>query len=45
MYLLGVDVGTSVIKTTLFDLQGSELCTAGRDTVIQHPRRISTPAS
>jgi sugar (pentulose or hexulose) kinase len=40
VYLLGVDVGTSVIKTTLFDLQGSELCTAGQDTVIQHPQPL-----
>lgn len=36
-YLLGVDVGTSVIKSTLFDLEGHEVTSAARETVLQHP--------
>jgi sugar (pentulose or hexulose) kinase len=36
-YLLGIDVGTSVIKTALFDLQGREYATASKETRVLVP--------
>jgi sugar (pentulose or hexulose) kinase len=35
--LLGVDVGTSVIKSILFDLEGNERAVASRENILLHP--------
>lgn len=35
--LLGIDAGTSVIKSILFDLDGREIAGASRETQLQHP--------
>lgn len=37
-FLLGIDAGTSVIKSTLFDLDGREAAGAGREVALLHPR-------
>ncbi len=37
-YLLGIDAGTTVIKSTLFDLDGRELAGGSQDSSILHPR-------
>jgi L-xylulokinase len=37
-YLLGIDNGGTIIKAALFDLNGRELCTASRQTVVLTPR-------
>jgi len=36
-HLIGVDLGTSVVKTTLFDLEGRALADATRDTALHQP--------
>ena len=36
-HLIGVDLGTSVVKATLFDLAGHALADATRDTVLHQP--------
>lgn len=36
-YLLGVDIGTSVIKSTLFDLHGVEVAGASQEVLLLHP--------
>jgi xylulokinase len=36
-YLIGVDLGTSVVKTTLFDLAGTALADATRDAPLHQP--------
>ena len=36
--LLGVDAGTSVIKSILFDLDGREIAGAAQETQLLHPR-------
>jgi sugar (pentulose or hexulose) kinase len=36
-YLLGIDAGTSVIKSVLFDVRGREVAVARRDMPVQHP--------
>ena len=36
-HLIGVDLGTSVVKTTLFDLQGRALADATRNTSLYQP--------
>ena len=36
-YLLGIDVGTSVVKSVLFDLHGREIAIARSDAPIEHP--------
>ncbi len=36
-HLIGVDLGTSVVKTTLFDLDGRALADATRDTTLHQP--------
>lgn len=37
-YLLGIDAGTSVIKSVLFDVRGNEVAVARRETPVLHPR-------
>lgn len=37
-YLIGVDIGTSVIKSLLVDLDGNEKCVASLPNMIQSPR-------
>lgn len=37
-YLLGIDAGTTVIKSTLFDLAGRELAGAAHDSSVIYPR-------
>lgn len=37
-YILGIDAGTSVIKSTLFDLSGHEVARAAVDSPTQHPQ-------
>ncbi len=37
-YLLGIDAGTTVIKSSLFDLNGHELSGAAQESSLQHPR-------
>lgn len=41
-YLLGIDAGTSVIKSVIFDLDGHELVTASQETTLLHPDPVST---
>lgn len=41
-YLLGIDAGTSLIKSVIFDLDGHELITASRETTLLHPDPVST---
>lgn len=41
-YLLGIDAGTSVIKSVLFDLDGHEIATASHETTLLHPNPGST---
>jgi sugar (pentulose or hexulose) kinase len=36
-YLLGIDAGTSVVKSVVFDLAGNEIVVAKRDTPLEHP--------
>lgn len=36
-YLLGVDAGTSVVKSVIFDLSGHEIAVARRETPLEHP--------
>lgn len=36
-YLLGIDAGTSVIKSVLFDVLGNEVAISRRDTPVLHP--------
>lgn len=36
-YLLGIDAGTSVVKSVVFDLAGNEVAIAKRDTPLEHP--------
>ncbi len=36
-YLIGVDLGTSVVKTTLFHVDGTAVGTATKTTTIHHP--------
>ncbi len=36
-YLLGIDVGTSVIKSVLFDVDGKEVAVARRESPVEHP--------
>lgn len=36
-YLLGVDAGTSVVKSVVFDLTGNEIAVARRETPLEHP--------
>lgn len=36
-FLLGIDAGTSVIKSTIFDLDGREVAGAGRNVALLHP--------
>jgi sugar (pentulose or hexulose) kinase len=36
-YLLGIDAGTSVVKSVVFDLAGNEIAVAKRDTPLEHP--------
>ncbi len=36
-YLLGIDVGTTVCKSVLFDLNGREIAAARAPTAVQHP--------
>lgn len=36
-YLLGIDAGTSVIKSVIFDLAGHELISASQETTLLHP--------
>jgi erythritol kinase len=40
MYLLGSDVGTSVIKATLFDVDGQEIGSAARESPVLHSRLL-----
>jgi sugar (pentulose or hexulose) kinase len=35
--LLGIDAGTSVVKSVVFDLAGNEIAVAKRDTPLEHP--------
>jgi sugar (pentulose or hexulose) kinase len=35
-YLLGIDAGTSVVKSVVFDLTGNEVAVAKRDTPLEH---------
>lgn len=37
-YLLGIDAGTTVLKCTLFDLEGREIAGAAQDTTNLYPR-------
>jgi xylulokinase len=37
-YLIGVDLGTSVIKATLFDLEGNAVAHAARTTTLHQPQ-------
>ena len=37
-YLLGIDAGTTVIKSTLFDVDGREVAGAVRDSSLLSPR-------
>jgi sugar (pentulose or hexulose) kinase len=36
-YLLGIDAGTSVVKSVVFDLTGNEVAVARRETPLEHP--------
>lgn len=36
-YLLGIDAGTSVVKSVAFDFTGNEIAVAKRDTPLEHP--------
>ncbi len=36
-YLLGIDAGTSVVKSVVFDLAGNEVAVARRETPLEHP--------
>jgi sugar (pentulose or hexulose) kinase len=36
-YLLGIDAGTSVVKSVVFDFSGNEITVAKRDTPLEHP--------
>lgn len=36
--MLGIDVGTMYIKSVLFDLEGKEVATAGREVSVEHPK-------
>jgi sugar (pentulose or hexulose) kinase len=36
-YLLGIDAGTSVVKSVVFNLAGNEIAVARRDTPLEHP--------
>jgi sugar (pentulose or hexulose) kinase len=36
-YLLGIDAGTSVIKSVLFDVRGGEVAVARREMPVRHP--------
>jgi sugar (pentulose or hexulose) kinase len=36
-YLLGIDAGTSVIKSVLFDLRGAEVAVSRRESPVEHP--------
>lgn len=40
MYLLGSDIGTSVIKATLFELDGREVRSATAESPVLHPRPL-----
>lgn len=40
-FLLGIDAGTSVIKSVIFDLDGHELVTASQETTLLHPNPFS----
>ena len=36
-YLLGIDAGTSVIKSVLFDVRGSEVAVSRRESPVERP--------
>ena len=44
VYLIGVDLGTSVVKTSLFDHEGRRLADATRATAQGPPSARRTPA-
>ena len=43
-YLLGIDVGTTVSKSVVFDLDGHEVAVARYQTTVQHPIPASSEA-
>ena len=36
-YILGIDVGTSVIKSIVFDLEGNERAVSSKENILLHP--------
>ena len=36
-YFVGIDCGTTVVKSVLFDLEGTEVATAAQEVPVTHP--------
>ncbi len=44
-YLLGIDAGTSVVKSVVFDLSGHEVAVSRRETPLEHPMPSTSEAN